>query len=155
MNDSMANTLRCAPSERNEDVLIGMSSSRCRVTCRSGMSYPGTALRVDPIAPVGGPSGAGGIGRGPPPARWVRASRRGSPPVPGRPMKPLLHTSCRQVTIRPAGSRPADSRASMAGPNGAQRISSSRVHCTRTGRPPAARASRTASMAASSAPFWP
>ena len=117
------------------------------------MSYPGTALRVEPIAPVGGPSGAGGIGR--PPARWASASSRGSPPLPGRPMKPLLHTSCRQVTIRPAASSPADSRASMAEPSGAHDISSSRVHSTRTGLPPAARASSTASSAASSAPLCP
>ena len=70
-------------------------------------------------------------------------------------MKPLLHTSCRQVTIRPPASRLADSRASMADPSGDQHISSSRVHCTRTARPGTARASSTASMATSSAPFWP
>ena len=38
MNDSIANTFRCAPSERSEDVRIGMSSSRCRVTWTAGMS---------------------------------------------------------------------------------------------------------------------
>ena len=105
------------------------------------------------MAPVGGPSGAGGIGR--PPARWARASSRGSPPRPGRPMKPLLHTCCRQVTILPRASSPADSLASMAEPSGAQAISSSRDHSTRTGRPGTALASSTASSAASSAPLWP
>ena len=38
MNDSIANTLRNAPSERSEEVLIGMASSRCLLTSRSGMS---------------------------------------------------------------------------------------------------------------------
>ncbi len=43
----------------------------------------------------------------------------------------------------------------MPAPSGAQLISSSRDHCRRTGRPGTARASSTASSAASSAPFWP
>ena len=39
----------------------------------------------------------------------------------GRPMKPLLQTSCRQAAIRPPASSPADSRASIADPSGDQR----------------------------------
>ena len=38
-------------------------------------------------------------------------------------MKPLLHTSCRQVTIRPPVSRPTETRASMADPSGDQHTS--------------------------------
>jgi len=34
----MAKTLRKAPSERSEEVRIGMVSSRCRTTTRSAMS---------------------------------------------------------------------------------------------------------------------
>ncbi len=153
MNDSIANTLRNAPRDRSEEVRRGMVSSRCRVTSRSGMSYAGTAFRVAPIAPLGTPSGAALIGL--PPAMWDSASSRGSPPVPGRPTNPLLHTSCRQVWIRPPESRPADRRASIAGPSGPQLSSSGRDHITRTGRPRAARASSTASAAASSEALCP
>ena len=106
-----------------------------------------------PIAPLGTPSGAAGIGV--PPAVCDSPSSRGSPPMPGRPRKPLLHTSCRQVWIRPDPSSPADSRASMAGPTGPQPSSSSRDQSTRTGRPGSSRASSTASAAASSEALCP
>ena len=43
----------------------------------------------------------------------------------------------------------------IAGPNGSQASSSSCLHCSLTGWPSTARASSTASSAASSAPLWP
>jgi hypothetical protein len=43
----------------------------------------------------------------------------------------------------------------MAAPYGSHANSSSRIHCSRTGRPGIARASSAASSATSSAPLWP
>ena len=78
------------------------------------------------------------------------------PPSPlGRVLWELLQMSSVQSMMFPAESSAALSFTTMAGPYGSHMNSSSRVHCTRTGRPGTARASSTASSAASSAPLWP
>ena len=74
---------------------------------------------------------------------------------PGRAVWPLLQMLWRQSTISPCASRSASISIAIAAPNGACVISSARDHCTRTGRPPAAFASSTASSATSSAALCP
>ena len=77
----------------------------------------------------------------------VAASSAGVVARPGRAAWPLLQILCRQSTIPPSASRSASISIAIAAPNGACDISLSRDHCTRTGRPLAAFASRTASRA--------
>ena len=134
MNDSIANTLRNAPRERSDEVLIGMCQQPVPGHLEigdvvAGHRVAGGAHRPGRRAVRGGDIGLAARPGGS--ARAAAARRR----CPGRPMKPLLHTSCRQVWIRPPASSPADSRASMADPNGAHDISSPRDHITRTGPP--------------------
>ena len=77
------------------------------------------------------------------------------PAPPGRIEWVLLQTSKFQSAILPLPSSDAFSLVTIAGPNGSQACSCSRVHCTRTGTPGIARAIKAASAAASSAPLWP
>ncbi len=56
MNDSIAKTLRCAPSARIAEVRNGESVLRCPTTRRGPTSYAGTALRVVPPPAAGGGS---------------------------------------------------------------------------------------------------
>ena len=64
------------------------------------------------------------------------------------------HMSVRHCTMPPSGSTEALKSSSCGGPLGSQPCSSSRIHCTRTGRP-TARDRIAASAAASSWPFMP
>ncbi len=64
------------------------------------------------------------------------------------------HISVRHAAIFPSSVSAPSSASSCGGPLGSQPCSSSRIHCTRTGRP-TARDSSAASAAASSWPFMP
>ena len=66
-----------------------------------------------------------------------------------------LHISWDQLTMLPWPSMPPASFTAIAEPYGAHMNSSSRIHCSFTGRPLVARAIRAASSATSSAPLWP
>ena len=83
-------------------------------------------------------------------------SSRGSPPMPGRPMNPLLHTSCRQVTIRPdgvqAGRQPGQHGRARPAPSPARPRGTT---APAPGGRATARASSTASAAASSEALCP
>ena len=91
MKDSIANTLRCAPSARIAEVRSGESVLRWPVIRRGPTSYAGTALRVVPPPPASGGSVEGGSVTGS--ARWEPASRPGVPAYPGRAVCPWLQTS--------------------------------------------------------------
>jgi hypothetical protein len=102
------------------------------------------------------PSGNGsGFGAGTPNGCAICCAASIDPAPPGRIEWVLLQTSKFQSEILPLPSSDAFSFVTIAGPNGSQACSCSRIHCTRTGVPGKARASRAASAAASSAPLWP
>jgi len=86
-------------------------------------------------------------------ARCHAASRFAPSFWPGRVLCPWLHRSCVQFTIWPLASRAALIFTTIAEPYGSHPNSSSRIHCTRTGRPGTLRASNAASSATSSAPL--
>ena len=65
MNDSIANTLKWAPSERMADVRIGIDSSRWVATRGDPSVYGGTALRPLPSPDASGGSTDGGSERPP------------------------------------------------------------------------------------------
>ena len=110
--------------------------------------------RAPGLAPAGsGMSTGGDTGIGS--ARCGAAIKVEPAPRPERLLCGLLHTSWFQSTTLPRSSSEALSFITIAGPNGSQPNSSSRIHCTFTGRGLTARASSAASSATSSAPLWP
>jgi len=154
MKVSIANTLANAPSERSADTRTGISVMKWWITFEFGRSYSGTALRSLPPPPASGIIRGGGLGSGS--ARCQPAiSQVPSGCRPGRVLWVLLQSSCVQSTMLPAASSEALTSTLIAGPKGSHWNSSSRDHCSLTGRPGTARATSAASRAASSAPLWP
>src|SRR5437879_8369136 len=142
MNDSLAYVFCIRPGERIHDARDGVESSRCRRACTFGNEYDGAeSWWIFPglIASLcGNPASVAAI-------------------VGGHSVISVLgiqNSDC-QATILPFESRPPRISTRVGGPLGSQPCSSSRIHWTRTGRPPISRELSAASQAAAAWPLRP
>src|SRR5262245_23694254 len=112
MNDSIANTLPCAPRPRSDDVLSGLVATNRLTTRIVGKRYAGHALRW---IPTSGPNRGAGAGRGTAFDRSHVATVSSRPGI-GRPMCVKLHTSCDHKVTVPSPPVRASSVIRIAGP---------------------------------------